>query len=42
VESIGVKETGQAPDKQLLERLSDDGVEHLWVAYTDYNGLTQF
>lgn len=36
-----MKETGQAPDKQLLDRLSDEGVEHLWVAYTDYNGRTQ-
>lgn len=25
----------------LLDRLTDDAVEHLWVAYADYNGRTQ-
>ena len=25
----------------LLERLRDDGIEHLWLAYSDYNGRTQ-
>jgi glutamine synthetase len=27
--------------QELLVRLTDDEVEHLWVAYSDYNGRTQ-
>lgn len=30
-----------AAQRSLLERLLADGVEHLWVAYADYNGRTQ-
>jgi glutamine synthetase len=30
-----------AAQQELLERLLADGVEHLWVAYSDYNGRTQ-
>ena len=30
-----------AAQQELLERLMADGVEHLWVAYSDYNGRTQ-
>ncbi len=25
----------------MHERLIDDGIEHLWVAYADYNGRTR-
>lgn len=31
----------EAASRQLLDRLSGDGIEHLWVAYSDYNGRTQ-
>jgi glutamine synthetase len=30
-----------AAQQDLLDRLTADGVEHLWVAYSDYNGRTQ-
>lgn len=30
-----------AGNRALLDRLHDEGIEHLWVAYADYNGRTQ-
>ena len=30
-----------AEQMAMLDRLRDEGVEHLWVAYADYNGRTQ-
>jgi glutamine synthetase len=39
----GVATTFEAANgkQNLLDRLRNDGVEHLWVAYSDYNGRTQ-
>lgn len=30
-----------AAKRKLLDRLTNEGIEHLWVAYSDYNGRTQ-
>lgn len=32
---------GEYAAGELLDRLGIDGIEHLWVAYSDYNGRTQ-
>jgi glutamine synthetase len=33
--------TADRTPEELVARLERDGVEHLWVVYTDYNGRTQ-
>src|SRR5262245_18243161 len=31
----------EASQQPLIDRLTTDGIKHLWVAYSDYNGRTQ-
>jgi glutamine synthetase len=38
ISSVATHDGAQA---RLLERLAADGIDHLWVAYADYNGRTQ-
>jgi glutamine synthetase len=40
-ERHGVAKDERTAQAHLRERLAADGIEHLWIAYADYNGRTQ-
>jgi len=40
-EGADVSADDEAAQQELLDRFTTDGIEHLWVAYSDYNGRTQ-